>query len=306
MGARAVGDGAIAATVPDAAPRTIALRDGRRLAWIETGDPRGRPLLYFHGVASSRLESALVAGPAARRGVRLIAVDRPGHGLSDFQPGRTVLDWPRDVERLMDALGLERASLAGASGGAAYALACARAIPSRLEQVGVICGMGPIDDPRPLRRMMPFNRLGLKLLRRAPWFAMLLLAPATPLLRHRPQWIVSRLARQTSAADRAFFARPEHLRAFAATLREAFRHGPAGTAHDLRLMARPWGFGLGEVEAHVRLWHGEDDRVVPVEIGRHVAASLPRVSATFYPGEGHFSLAIDRAAEMLGLLAATA
>jgi len=34
---------------------------------------------------------------AASLGIRLIAVDRPGIGLSTGRPGRRLLDWPGDV-----------------------------------------------------------------------------------------------------------------------------------------------------------------------------------------------------------------
>lgn len=37
----------------------VRLRDGRSLAWAEYGDPRGKPVLYFHGFPGSRLEPAL-------------------------------------------------------------------------------------------------------------------------------------------------------------------------------------------------------------------------------------------------------
>ena len=33
-----------------------------------------------------------------------MTIDRPGHGLSDFQPERTLLDWPEDVAALADHL----------------------------------------------------------------------------------------------------------------------------------------------------------------------------------------------------------
>lgn len=36
-------------SVEDSTAPTIRLRDGRRLGYAERGDPRGRPLLYFHG-----------------------------------------------------------------------------------------------------------------------------------------------------------------------------------------------------------------------------------------------------------------
>ena len=54
---------------------------------------------------------------ATKAGVRIVALDRPGYGLSDFQPDRTILDWPRDVEEAAEALGLTRFSVIGGSGG---------------------------------------------------------------------------------------------------------------------------------------------------------------------------------------------
>jgi pimeloyl-ACP methyl ester carboxylesterase len=80
----------------DGTDQTIRLRDGRRLGYAEWGDPGGRPLLYFHGWPGARVEGSLADEAAKARGVRLIAVDRPGMGLSDFQPRRTLVAWPDD------------------------------------------------------------------------------------------------------------------------------------------------------------------------------------------------------------------
>jgi len=56
---------------------TIALPGGRRLAYTEWGNPKGYPVLYFHGTPGSRLwcpdESATMSAD-----VRLIMPDRPG------------------------------------------------------------------------------------------------------------------------------------------------------------------------------------------------------------------------------------
>ncbi|GAH37048.1 unnamed protein product, partial [marine sediment metagenome] len=82
--------------------KRIRLRDGRALGYAEFGDPGGRPVFYFHGFPGSRLEAQLGDGEASRSGVRLIAVDRPGFGLSDFQAGRRIVDWPDDVSALTD------------------------------------------------------------------------------------------------------------------------------------------------------------------------------------------------------------
>ena len=92
--------------------KTIRLPDGRHLGYAEYGDPQGMPLLFFHGTPGSRLRLSHI-GPLARDvGVRVLAPERPGFGLSAFQPKRTLLDWVQDVEVLADRLG-ERLARSG-------------------------------------------------------------------------------------------------------------------------------------------------------------------------------------------------
>src|SRR5271167_4350698 len=86
--------------------RSVTLPDGRELAYEEYGDPAGDPVLSFHGGLSSRLDAAPAHQAALDLGVRLISPDRPGIGLSTFQPGRRLLDWPADVAALTEALGI--------------------------------------------------------------------------------------------------------------------------------------------------------------------------------------------------------
>lgn len=116
--------------------------DGRRLGYSECGDPNGALVLYFHGTPGSRIETRLIAGEAAAGGVRLIAVERPGIGLSDYQQGRTILDWPADVENFAAAIGYGEApfGVIGLSGGAPYALACVKCIPQRMTHVALVSG----------------------------------------------------------------------------------------------------------------------------------------------------------------------
>jgi pimeloyl-ACP methyl ester carboxylesterase len=85
--------------VQDIGGETIQLRDGRRLGYAELGDPGGHPLLYLHGFLGSRVEGRVGDEAAKATGVRVIGLDRPGMGLSDFQPARSFLNWPEDVSR---------------------------------------------------------------------------------------------------------------------------------------------------------------------------------------------------------------
>jgi pimeloyl-ACP methyl ester carboxylesterase len=84
------------------------LSDGRRLGYQEYGDPEGSPVFFFHGWMGSRFDFAPHDGIARELGASVISVDRPDCGASDFQKGRQLLDWPRNVSEFADALGFER------------------------------------------------------------------------------------------------------------------------------------------------------------------------------------------------------
>ena len=81
--------------------QTITLSDGRKLGYAEYGDTDGSPIFYFHGFPGSRIEARLMNDPAAARNLRLIAVDRPGIGLSDLQPRRRIAN---HLDEVFDAV----------------------------------------------------------------------------------------------------------------------------------------------------------------------------------------------------------
>jgi pimeloyl-ACP methyl ester carboxylesterase len=282
---------------------SICLGDGRRLAYAEYGDPEGRPLVYCHGFPASRLEAALLDPVACKARVRIIAADRPGCGLSDFQPNRRIGDWPDDVVELADALGIDRFAIVGVSGGAPYALACAGKIPRRLTAVGVVCGLGPVHESWALRDMLWSRRLVFSLARQAPW--LLRLSSATVfehLLRRRPAAILSMIARTPVLPDRRVLERREVRQALIASLQESVREGSRGLLYELSLDTREWDFRPEEIAMRVDLWHGEADPVVPVVHARALVKKLPRVCAVILPGEGHFSLPINHMESILRAL----
>ncbi|MGB9300944.1 MAG: alpha/beta fold hydrolase, partial [Anaerolineae bacterium] len=149
--------------------QTIVLPGGRTLGFAEYGDPSGRPVLFFPGTPSGRLFHHPDESIALSLGARVLTIDRPGYGLSDFQPGRTLLDWPSDVMALADALGIARFAAAGISGGAPYVAACAFRIPDRLTAAAIVSGLGPIDWQGAMEGMPSERRIGVKLGRGAPW-----------------------------------------------------------------------------------------------------------------------------------------
>ncbi len=278
----------------------IRLRDGRALCFNRLGAVGGRAIFYFHGWPGSRLEAAVLEDPAKSLGVEVVAVDRPGYGLSDFLPQRLILDWPRDIGELAAFLGLKTFSVVGVSGGGPYAAACAHAMPERLDAVGIVCGLGPPDVPGATRGMAYLNRALFFLARKMPWLGGLLFDNLAGILGRNPSLIVSpRMTAGLPEIDRETLRNPIARDALTGSMAEAFRQGPAGARHDGLLYARPWGFPLEAIEIEVKLWHGELDVNVPVSMGRAVAQRIPRCRAQFHPHDGHISLPFNHAAEIL-------
>ncbi len=234
-------------------------------------------------------------------GVRLIAPDRPGYGLSDLQPERRIKDWVKDVTELADHLDLKRFGVLGISGGGPFALACAATIPERVSQLVLVCALGPVDTPEATQGMVALNRWLLSLARNAPWLAEKIATTCLRLLwRKGEQVIPEQIEARLPEADRRVLAKTELREALIASAREALRQGPSGAATDGLLYARTWGFNLHEIRVPVHLWHGEQDVVVPPAMGRFLARTLPQCQAHFSANDGHFSLPYGRMEEILG------
>ncbi len=288
-----------------APPCLVRLADGRQLAYQEWGRPGGTPVLFFHGWSSSRLLRHPDDAATAALGVRLITVDRPGAGLSDFQPRRTLLDWPEDVRSLADHLGLDRFAVVAHSGAGPHALACGVRLGDRLRHLAVVSGFAPVDRPGALADLAPQMRQAVPMLRRLPFMARLFLRPFPRRYRRdAAAAFEAQFGRGLPDCDRAALARPELAAVVHAAAAEAFRQGARGPAHEMLLfLGRPWGFQPEDVPVPVSLWYGAEDTVVPPGMGRLLARALPRAELVEWPGVGHMGF-LERWSEILRAAAA--
>ncbi|MBX3287290.1 MAG: alpha/beta fold hydrolase, partial [Actinobacteria bacterium] len=120
---------------------TITLADGRVLGFDDVGDPHGAAVLYVHGSPDSRRARHPDDDVAARLGIRLVAVDRPGAGLSTAHPTGTVGSFADDVVALADHLGVPAWRPLAWSAGSVHALAVAARHPDRVARVAVVAGL---------------------------------------------------------------------------------------------------------------------------------------------------------------------
>lgn len=271
--------------------QTIKLKDGRNLGYADLGDPEAKPLFHFHGFPGSRLEVAIFADRVVKNNIRLIGIDRPGMGLSDFKKGRTILDWPDDVVELADALGIEKFAIEGISGGGPYAAACAYKIPDRLTACGIISGLGPMDLAVE-EKIKSIRRLSF-VIRRMPWLFKLMISFQSRGLKdlEKAESKMRKTIKKFPEPDRKVMDDPKLLPLFIKESAEAFRQGNKGAIYEGKLYAKSWGFSLEDISPKLKvyLWHGEVDEAVPVAMGRGVCKAIPNCDGIFYPNEGHYS-----------------
>jgi pimeloyl-ACP methyl ester carboxylesterase len=277
-------------TIPSLPEGEIRLRDGRRLAYAEYGDPQGKPILFFHGTPGSRLFHHPDNSAAASAGARIIAVDRPGFGRSDFKPDRTLLDWPGDVVQLADALNIERFAVMGYSAGGPYAAVCASAIPDRLTAAGLVSSIAPLDNPEITKGMHGLGHTFFSLERHLPPLARLTCRLMCTTWRSNPDLYFKAQLNGLYNSQEAQTMLPVMKAMLTADLLEAIRDGAHGITWDLEILAKPWGFQLHVIPTDVFLWHGEDDTEAPLAMGKRLAGAIPYCRATFFPGEGHWAI----------------
>ncbi len=203
----------------------------------------------------------------------VIRYDERGCGLSASEVGDLSLDtWIEDLEAVVDAAGLERFVLLGASQGAAIAVGYAAAHPERVTDLMLYGGFargrklrGQTEEECAMVAAIPAGwTKGDPAFRHL--FSMLFLPHGTP---EQMAWYENLLVRSTTAetAVRLFEAR--------------------GTL-DVRELA-------AEVRARTLIIHARDDRVVPVEEGRLLAELIPDARLILLESSNHILLADEPA-----------
>jgi pimeloyl-ACP methyl ester carboxylesterase len=259
---------------------TVTLGDGRRLSYDDIGDRSGAPVVYLHGCPDCRLTSPPDDGIAARAGVRLIAVDRPGYGASDADDGGDENALAVDVIALADALGIDRFAVLGWSSGGPGALALAAGHPDRVAVAGVAAGPVPIEadaDPAVRGALDPVIAMRTDVL--AEMTPDEFAASVGPLV--AVHGLTIELAREL-IVDRkppAYLFDLDSvdglLDQLALGMTAAVEHGLAGAERDMRCMASPWPFDLSNIATPVQLWYGAADATFGPAAGRWLAGRIP-------------------------------
>ncbi len=126
---------------------------GVRIHYQEAGDEKAPPIILIHGFISSNLVWNEVFLPLANAGFRVIAPDLPGYGYSDKpSDGRYTIDAQAyAVLGLMDRLGIDQATIVGASYGGAIAATIALDYSERVAKLILV---GAVSNDQPKKKLL--------------------------------------------------------------------------------------------------------------------------------------------------------
>lgn len=255
--------------------------------WVKAGDIKlfvtdegeGEPVVLGHGMwCTGRMFAGLVR--ALSPYYRLITVDLRAHGRSGVPAGNwSVADVGEDYRRVLDALGIERAVLAGYSMGGMGALHFALAHPDRLRGLVLICTTAAAEAP--VRRVQITALAGLVSAVGAP------------------DWVTA------DAADRTFgrtFQRayPEVVDQWRGEISAMSRKG---LVQALRAVSfRPsLTQHIPEIHTPALILAGGRDRIAPAKDSMSMAKRLPHARLQVVRGASH-GLPIERARNVAALI----
>jgi pimeloyl-ACP methyl ester carboxylesterase len=269
-------------------PQSREVRVGAGVVGVyEYGDPEGAPVFVFHGTPACGAGFAWADAPARERSLRLIAPDRPGVGRSSRLDAYTVAEYPPMVAALADALGIDRFAVWGYSGGGPYAAACAALLADRVTVAAIAAGMGQMGVWAEADDFEKTDRQMLGLATKHPMVARSILGSLGRLARVAPKGALKSFEKQLNAKDRETAATLGSPAEAIALFTQAFLNGAQGVIADYAALAQPWGVAVDGIPVATKVFHGDDDTMVPLRHSEELVARVPNARLTVWPGEGH-------------------
>jgi pimeloyl-ACP methyl ester carboxylesterase len=243
------------------------IANGLRFHYEESGPPDAPPVLIITGLTDYSAKCAWTM-PALSTDFRVITFDNRGAGQSELTPpGYSMADLADDAAAVLDALGLDSANVFGFSMGGMIALNLALRHPERVRRLALGC-----------------TTAGGRLL--VPPDEQVVDALQNPTTCGDPyQDFINGM--WMSVGDDFAATRPEGIDALARVAAE----NPQQTAGYIGQVQAIMGHDVADRLADIRIptlvLHGDQDRMVPIENGRRLAAHLSSARLVVYPGAGH-------------------
>jgi non-heme chloroperoxidase len=240
---------------------------GVELYVAETGNDRGRPVLFIHGISQCHLSWRSQMRSTLRQDLRLVALDLRGHGGS-ARPRDAYGDsaqWADDIQAVISTLDLERPILCGWSYGGVVIGDYLRVHGEKaLGGVALVGAASRLGEP-----VMPF--LGSEFVATLPGMFSNDLEACTA--------AVEKFVRITTYAEPTaddFYLAMGYNMAVPSHVRQQML---SRTLNHDDLLAR--------LTLPTLIMHGLEDKIVLPTMSEHHAGLIPHAQVHFYPGIGH-------------------
>lgn len=268
----------------------VVLKDNRNLGFAEYGNPKGYPIIYCHGSQSSRLEMHYDIYFTIENDLRIITVDRPGHGLSDFNSNGSILQFGRDVKQLIDYLKINTFSVVGMSAGAPFALGISYLFPENIYKTSIISGFAPFNNHNK-KHLSREVKMMLKISKTFPFLLKVLLKVQVKRLGENPKKTVGNFLKIMSKPDQEILKNEAVLEVIENTFKEAYRNGSKGVAYEIsNLLVKNWEFELNKIQVPITFWQGKKDNNVPYQWAKYMSNKIKGANLKEFPEKGHLMI----------------
>jgi pimeloyl-ACP methyl ester carboxylesterase len=264
--------------------------------YVVDGPEDARDLLVFHvGTPSAAVRQRGLIGAAAAAGMRVASYSRGGYGTSTRREGRTIADEAGITAALADRLGYARFFVLGWSGGGPVALACAALLADRVLACMTLAGTAPRTESGAAWQTFhsPEQHKEWEDLAKGD------MATLLPDFEQAVEFFGRVTTRKLRAIGgpvdergREYDVEANIDRDLVRSMRRAVLHGYAGFLDDNLAQVRDWGFRVADIHVPVVVRQGALDRLVSIEQGRWLAATIPGARGVFLEDAGHGSIAL--------------
>jgi pimeloyl-ACP methyl ester carboxylesterase/DNA-binding CsgD family transcriptional regulator len=269
--------------------RQITLRDGRKMSYLEQGNPSGIPVLMFHNSPYGvDLPEAAIAA-ATRLNLRILTPFRPGFGSSDLNKaahGDALLsEVAIDFQELLNQLSISKAVIVGHAIGSCYAVRFASLYPERVTQVIAIARV-PIWREAWAEKMPKRQRFMMRI---AKYFPQLLLVIGTATTMYIDSGNGENLVRSLcseSPADMKALQNAEIMALMVKGCVDGLRQGADAFCRDVRLALLDMSQEARAMSHRLYILHGDSDRIIDISHSEAFVAEVPGTRLEVVHGAG--------------------
>ena len=271
------------------ADQSICLPDGRKLGYVEYGNPDGEPVIYCHSLIHPDHQMFHIPEMQVQLKYRVISPKRSGflHSTPVNKPC-SLQEHAADIIQLANHLKLSTFKVMAHSNGCPFAAALAHDYPQRVNKLLLISGFVPphLDD---ITKIKSNDRHMYKLGKFLPDKALRKVANMAikGFFKNASSLIQSNL-HHVSASELIFMKTPEVQDFLQQWIQASYPNRTEAIVQDFFVRIRNWGFNPEQVQVPVILYHAKDDSTVDISCAKRISSALPNCESHYLDSGGHY------------------